>query len=123
MGEGEGETQLKRKGQTDLSRQLRKDSTEAERALWNRLKGYQVAGLKFRRQEPIGTYILDFVCFEKKTVIEVDGGQHAEEAIRQRDAERTAWLEGEGFRVLRFWNNEVMADMDGVLEVIRRAVE
>jgi len=120
LGEGEGKIQLKRKERTELSRQLRKDLTEAERALWARLRGYQVSGLKFRRQQPIGPYIVDFVCFEKKIVIEVDGGQHGEESVRQRDDERTAWLHGEGFRVLRFWNNEALANLEGLLEVIRQ---
>ena len=114
---------MKHREKITLSRQLRKDSTEAERMLWAKLKGYQLAGLKFRRQEPIGTYIVDFVCFEKKIVIEVDGGQHGEESVRQRDAERTLWLEGEGFRILRFWNNDVLTNMEGILEIIKRAVD
>jgi very-short-patch-repair endonuclease len=122
-GEGDNEDQLKHREKTTLSRKLRKEQTEAERMLWAKLKGYQLAGLKFRRQEPIGTYIVDFVCFEKKIVIEVDGGQHGTESIRQKDAERTLWLEGEGFRILRFWNNDVLTNMEGVLEIIKRAVD
>jgi very-short-patch-repair endonuclease len=122
-GEGKNEDQLKHREKTTLSRQLRKESTEAERMLWAKLKGYQLVGLKFRRQEPIGTYIVDFVCFEKKIVIEVDGGQHGKESIRQKDAERTSWLEGEGFRILRFWNNDVLTNMEGILEIIKRAAD
>ena len=109
------------KDQTYFSRQLRKDSTDAERVLWARLRDYRL-GVKFRRQEPIGPYIVDFVCFEKKIVIEVDGGQHNDEAIQRNDKERETWLRGEGFRVFRFWNNEVTANVDGVLEVLSRAV-
>ena len=74
-------------------------------------------GYKFRRQEPIGNYIVDFVCQEKKIVIEVDGGQHSAE--RERDFERDRWLKIQGYKVLRFWNNEVLTNITGVLEVIR----
>ena len=73
-------------------------------------------GHRFRRQAPIGPYIVDFVCFENKRVIEVDGGQHAEQA--DYDAARTAWLESQGFRVMRFWNNEVLQEMDAVREAV-----
>lgn len=74
-------------------------------------------GCKFRRQEPIGSYIIDFVCQEKRIIIEVDGGQHSVE--RERDRERDNWLEGQGYKVLRFWNNEVLTNTEGILEVIR----
>lgn len=73
-------------------------------------------GLKFKRQQPIGNYVVDFVCFEKKLVIELDGGQHADQVIQ--DATRTCWLESQGFEVLRFWNNDVLQNMDGVWDVI-----
>lgn len=73
-------------------------------------------GLKFRRQQPIGNYVIDFICLEKSLVIEVDGGQHAD---NKKDKGRDAWLKSEGFKVLRFWNNEVLTNMKGVLEVIR----
>ncbi len=76
-------------------------------------------GLKFRRQQPIGSYIVDFVCFSKMLVIEVDGGQHAE---NEKDKQRDAWLRGEGFKVLRFWNNEVLQNIEGVLETILRLI-
>jgi very-short-patch-repair endonuclease len=74
-------------------------------------------GFKFRRQQPVGAYIVDFVCFERQIVIEVDGGGHAFE--KAKDNERDTWLQGEGFQVLRFWNNDVLQNIDGVLEVIR----
>jgi len=82
------------------------------------LKGKNLEGIKFRRQEPFGDYIVDFVSFEKRLVIEIDGGQHAEEE-RDTDIQRDAWLNSQGFRVLRFWNNEVLQNLEGVLETIR----
>ena len=104
------------KGLVFLSRELRKNHTNAERMLWNHLRGKQVAGYKFRRQQPIGRYIVDFVCFDRKIVIEVDGWQHLD---NPEDWERDDWLNGEGFKVLRFWNNEVLLNVRGVLEQIR----
>jgi very-short-patch-repair endonuclease len=95
---------------------LRKNSTDAERFLWKHLRAKQIEGLKFRRQEPIGNYIVDFVCFEKSVVIEVDGGQHSPD----RDENRDTWLRSQGFKVLRFWNHDVLQNMEGVLEVILR---
>jgi len=82
------------------------------------LKGKNLEGIKFRRQEPIGDYIVDFVAFEKRLVIEVDGGQHAEEE-KDKDIRRDEWLSSQGFKVLRFWNNEVLQNLEGVLETIR----
>jgi len=99
------------------AKQLRKNSTDAERLLWRHLRSKQLNGLKFRRQEQIGNYIVDFVCYEKSVVVEADGGQHAENV--KKDTERTAWLNSQGFLVLRFWNNEVLENIDGVLEVIQ----
>jgi very-short-patch-repair endonuclease len=99
-----------------LPRQLRNAPTDAERALWQRLRGRQVDDAKFRRQHPFDDYILDFVCLERRIVIELDGGQHAEAVAY--DTKRTAELEKAGFVVLRFWNNEIFENMDGVLEVI-----
>ena len=89
--------------------------------MWNILRGRQIAGYKFRRQAPIGHYIVDFVCFENRLVIEVDGGHHAESA--DYDAMRTAWLESEGFRVMRFWNDQVLRETDAVQEAIFLAVQ
>jgi very-short-patch-repair endonuclease len=105
---------------TEAARELRKRSTDAERLLWSRLRGGQFEGLKFRRQEQIGLFIADFVCFEKCLIIEADGGQHATE--QEKDAERTAWLNSQGFSVLRFWNSEILTNIDGVLEKIRERV-
>jgi very-short-patch-repair endonuclease len=100
--------------------QLRKRPTEAERVLWRSLRARQVEGLKFRRQQPIGGYIVDFACLEKALVIEVDGGQHAEDTQAEKDRTRDRWLESEGFTVLRFWDHEVLANTLGVLEEIGR---
>ena len=97
------------------ARTLRKRFTDAELKLWRHLRGRQIGGEKFRRQHPLGRYVVDFVCLEKKLVVEVDGGQHA---ASEYDKERTIWLESEGFRVIQFWNNEVLGDIGIVLEVI-----
>ena len=106
---------------TVTARQLRRRSTDAERKLGSILRNRQLAGYKFRRQVPIGNYIVDFVCFEAHLIVEVDGGQHGEQ--QAYDRQRTAWLEGQGFRVLRFWNTEVLGNVEGVKEVIVRACE
>jgi adenine-specific DNA-methyltransferase len=98
------------------ARQLRKNQTDAEKLLWSRLRRRQVGNNKFRRQHAIGPYIVDFVCLSGKLIIELDGGQHAEQAAY--DERRTAFLESEGFKVLRFWNTEVLMETEAVLEVI-----
>ena len=105
---------------TGFARNLRKQSTEAEKLLWKNLLAKQLEGFKFRRQQPIGNYIVDFVCFEKGLVVELDGGQHAVE--KEKDMIRDQWLSAEGFRVLRFWNTEVLINITGVLERIRQTV-
>ena len=97
-------------------RALRRSLTDAEQFLWQHLRLRQIDGHKFRRQRPIGRYIVDFVCLEKKVVIELDGGQHSEEA--GYDAKRDRWLQGQGYQVLRFWNHEVLKNMDQIREVI-----
>ena len=102
--------------QVKRARRLRRTSTEAEKLLWQKLRARQLGGAKFRRQTPIGPYIVDFVCFEHKLVLEIDGGQHNESKGRQHDIERTAWLEAQGLRVLRFWNNQVLTSLEGVLQ-------
>ena len=89
--------------------------------MWNILRKRQLSGCKFRRQAPIGSYIVDFVCLENMLVIEVDGGHHTE--LRRNDAARTAWLEREGFRVIRFWNNQVLTNTDSVQAAIWMAVK
>ena len=104
---------------TENARRLRRNQTDAEGRLWQELRAQQL-GAKFRRQHPIGPYIADFACIEKGLVVELDGGQHATEAGRAYDTERTAYLGAAGFRVIRFWNNEALTNMPGVLEVIRR---
>ena len=103
-----------------FSRKLRSEMTVAESYLWRYLRSRQIHGLKFRRQHPAGKYILDFACIEAKLAIEVDGSQHNEMQIY--DDERTAWLETQGWKVLRFWNNEVLQNIEGVLEVVLNAL-
>ena len=102
------------------ARNLGKRQTRAEEFLWRQLRSRQLEDAKFRRQVPLRDYIVDFISFGKKIVIELDGGQHA--ATTTRDAARDAWLRGRGCIVLRFWDNEVFQNMEGVLEVIRRNV-
>ncbi len=101
---------------TDRARVLRKNSTDAERRLWQGLRRNQINGCKFRRQQPIGPYIVDFVCFEKRLIIEVDGGQHAQQL--EDDLARTEWLRSQGFQVLRFWNNQILREIDSVKAAI-----
>lgn len=103
-----------------FSRQLRSEMTVAESHLWQCLRARQIHGLKFRRQHPVGKYILDFACIEARLAIEVDGGQHNEMQIN--DDQRTAWLEAQGWKVLRFWNNEVLQNIEGVLEKVLNAL-
>jgi len=98
---------------TTHARTLRRNSTDAELRLWSRLRGRQLHGARFRRQQPIGPYIVDFYCAEANLIIEVDGGQHADDGPA-----RTQWLEHKGYRVVRFWNNDVLANTDGVMEFI-----
>jgi len=89
--------------------------------LWRRLRRRQLLGRKFRRQQPLGRYIVDFVCLEARLVIEVDGSQHLEQ--QSYDGARRRWLERQGYRVLRFWNNEVLAETDAVVETIAQVLE
>lgn len=103
----------------DHARTLRRASTDAEKRLWRYLRDRQVAGFKFRRQVPIGPYVVDFVCLEARLIVEVDGGQHAVPGI---DAVRTAYLKSEAFRVIRFWNNDVLANVEGVIRSIEQAL-
>ena len=103
----------------EVARRLRKNMTDAERVLWRELRAARLGGYRFRRQTPLGKYVVDFVCLEARLVVEVDGGQHVER--QEEDARRTAWLESQGFRVLRFWNNEVLGNLEGTKEVIARA--
>ena len=98
------------------ARRLRRHHTDVERKLWERLRARQVLGFKFRRQHPIGDFIVDFCCVEKKLVIELDGSQHAWDV--EADSKRSRALVAKGYRVLRFWNNELIENMDGVMERI-----
>ena len=102
------------------SRQLRREMTDAERRLWKRLRQRQFNGYKFRRQHPLGPYVLDFVCLEAKLVVEADGGQHIERS--DYDRRRTLWLEQKGYRVLRFWNDQILNSIDEVSAVIWQAL-
>ncbi|WP_022975293.1 endonuclease domain-containing protein [Nevskia ramosa] len=94
---------------------LRKALTDAEQKLWQRLRGRQLEGCKFRRQVPIGPYIADFACLEAYLIVEVDGGQHLESS---RDALRDAWFAAQGFRLLRFWNTQALVETDAVVDAI-----
>jgi len=105
-----------------IAKALRKRSTDTEARLWSRLRDRRFGRFKFRRQHPVGRYVVDFVCLEAKIVIEVDGGQHNESGKKMEDRKRDEWLAGEGYRVLRFWANEIFENLDGVLERIREAL-
>jgi very-short-patch-repair endonuclease len=100
-----------------LARKLRATQTDAELRLWSRLRRKQLDGSRFRRQHPLGNYVVDFFCAEAKLIIEADGGQHAEES-----ATRANWLEARGYRVIRFWNNDVLGNSDGVVQTILEAL-
>lgn len=102
------------------ARRLRRDQTEAERRLWERLSDRQLCAAKFRRQHPIGRFIVDFCCLEHGLIIELDGGQHASQT--EADERRSAFLARRGYRLLRFWNNEVIEDIEAVLQQIEHAL-
>jgi very-short-patch-repair endonuclease len=103
-----------------FARKLRKSSTEAERLLWSRLRRRQLGGFKFRRQHPFGIYVCDFACLEAGVVVELDGSQHLERA--PEDKHRDVYLRSYGFRVLRFWNGDVLAQTDSIVETIFEAL-
>jgi very-short-patch-repair endonuclease len=105
------------------ARDLRRGQTEAEQKLWARLRGRGLDGYKFRRQVPLGPFIVDFCCYDERLVIELDGSPHADDQRQTRDRERTRWLESHDFTVLRFWNSEVLGNMDGVLLRILERLE
>ena len=102
------------------ARRLRRDSTDTERRLWAVLRDRRLAGYRFRRQHPIGKFIVDFACTKHRLIVEADGAQHSDSKADQR---RTALLEGEGWRVVRFWDNEVLTNTEGVIEVILQALQ
>jgi len=113
------ETNLKKRNKIAIAKKLRINSTDTEKYLWKYLRERQLEGFKFRRQHPIGKYIVDFVNLERKIIIELDGGQHLE---NKKDKLRDKWLEKQGYEVLRFWDNEVLTNVEGVLEVIREKI-
>lgn len=106
---------------TELARLLRRNQTDAERRLWPVLRAKRFAGTKFKRQAPIGNYVVDFCSFDRRLVIELDGGQHAERA--EEDQTRTDFLHSQGFTVLRFWNNDVLENLEGVVFSIEQEIE
>jgi len=105
------------------AKQLRHDQTEAETFVWSELRSRRFSGFKFRRQFPLGNYIVDFVCLDRRVIVELDGGQHNETSQIAYDAQRDAWLRGEGFEVLRFWNSDVFLEWEAMAEGILRALE
>jgi very-short-patch-repair endonuclease len=109
--------------QLTRARSLRRDSTEAEKIVWDAIRARQVHGANFRRQKPIGPFIVDFVCPAANLIVELDGGQHFESEHMKRDARRDAFLASKGYRVMRFNNHDVMTNREGVLETIAAAVE
>lgn len=108
--------------QVDRARELRKRETAAEIRLWEQLRSRRLSGLKFVRQLPVGPYVADFVCRECKLVVEVDGATHSSDQEAAYDRRRTAYLEGQGYKVLRVWNLDVFNNLDGVLDTILHAV-
>jgi len=104
---------------TNRARGLRSAPTNAEDALWYQLRSRRLNGFKFVRQEPLGPYTVDFICRERRLIVEADGGQHADSA---RDKVRDEWLAGRNYRILRFWNHEILGNISGVLEVIATAL-
>jgi len=102
----------------ERAKRLRKELTEAETILWSRLRDRRLNGWKFKRQVPKGKYVVDFCCADARLIVELDGSQHTEEATIRHDADRTRFLQESGYRVVRFWNNEVSTSLDGVLQTI-----
>jgi very-short-patch-repair endonuclease len=111
---------FRRPGSTLRARQLRRDETDAERRLWRRLSGRELGGFKFVRQIPIGPYVAHLLCRSAYLIVELDGEQHAENA---KDDERTRFLNGHGYSVLRFWNHEVLRELESVLDAILAVLE
>lgn len=105
------------------ARRLRREMTDTERKLWYAVRAKRFENLGFRRQVPIGPFIVDFFCPEHRLIVELDGGQHGTDEALRYDAERTDWLAANGYRVMRFWNTDVLTNLDGVLSAIREAVQ
>ena len=106
----------------ERARRLRRESTDAERIFWSRVRNSQLSGVKFRRQHPIGSYIVDFVCLEHHLIIEIDGSQHDEPEQRRHDDKRTAWLNAAGYSVQRYWAWDVTRDVDQIIWEIRQCL-
>jgi very-short-patch-repair endonuclease len=104
------------------AKSMRSEMTDAERTLWMRLRAHRLNGLSFRRQTPIGPFIVDFVCHQLNLVIELDGGQHATDDETERDLKREQWLQSKGYRVLRFWNSDVLRQCDSVVQKILEVI-
>ena len=107
--------------QTSMAKSLRRQMTDAEKSLWRRIRNRQLQGLKFKRQFPINRYVVDFFCAEARLIVELDGGQHALQV--QADEARTQMFSEMGYLVLRFWNNDVLSNIDGVLETIALTIK
>ena len=123
VGEGQGRGAVKVRSQRlSFAKELRQRPTEAELRMWYYLRAHRFLGLKFMRQRPLGPYIVDFVCYERGLVIEVDGGQHNDKTL-ETDRVRDEWLKAKGFRILRFWNNDVLSNTAATLESIRLTVD
>jgi len=117
---GKSDAWIRKPGVTARARILRRNDTEPEFRLWSDLRGRRLNGYKFSRQIPLGPYVVDFVCREKRLVVEIDGSQHAES---RADQARTDWLNANGYSVLRFWNDEVLKERRAVLETILGVLE
>lgn len=119
----QGERMKVRGDMKQLARNLRQNQTNAEQRLWGHLRNRQLEDHKFKRQYWIENYIVDFICIEKRLAVELDGSQHADEPVAENDQQRSAFLEAHGIKVLRFWNNEVFDNLEGVLENILAALQ
>ncbi|HHE76805.1 MAG TPA: endonuclease domain-containing protein [Candidatus Parcubacteria bacterium] len=118
-------TQIKQRSTRKIvsrSRNLRKNQTPQEVILWSKLRNRGFKNLKFKRQHPLGKYIVDFVCLDKKLIIEIDGWQHKEEKQKRYDKERSSFLKSLGFKILRFWNNDINTNLDGVFFKIEEMI-
>jgi very-short-patch-repair endonuclease len=121
-GRGEGDEAFSmKKPNVERARELRRASTDAESLLWRHLRNRNLNGHKFSRQEPVGRFVADFICRRKKLIVELDGGQHTEQVAR--DSARTAALTAAGYQVIRFWNNDVLANIEGVVMEIGRVLD
>jgi very-short-patch-repair endonuclease len=106
----------------ETARRLRLNATNAEMMLWRHLRAFEARGTHFRRQVPIGPYVADFACMASRLLIELDGSQHGLASNKIKDNQRSRWLEAEGYRVIRFWNNDVTENLDGVLDTVHAAI-